>query len=97
MSDDDESTPALTLDHFTESRLRTFAEAADETHIPDQTLRRWAARGRFPVYRIPGERAARIDVAEVWAAVAAMPPRQGGQRPYGANARIVILSETTDQ
>lgn len=51
-------------------RLATIYRTADIYGVSHHTIRRHIKLGRFPVYRVPGQRAAVVDLDEVAAYMA---------------------------
>lgn len=73
-------------------RLATIAQAAKETGKSYETIRRHISLGYFPVYRVPGQRAALVDLDEVAAAYAELPASKV-RRSYGFAAARTLSDE----
>lgn len=74
--------------------LETIRESADAYGVSDQTIRYHISKGRIPVYRREGERAALVDPSEVAAALRAY--GRPGYRSYGPDADVRDLPGTAD-
>lgn len=83
-------------------RLVTIREAAAYCDRNQQTLRNWIAAGKLSVFLAPPRRAAYVDLSEIDRLLAERrrarqrKPRRATTRPYGQNARVVVLHRTTE-
>jgi hypothetical protein len=80
-------------------RYATIARAAQEHGVTHHTIRNWIGKGHFPVYRLPGQSAACVDLDEVAAALAKLPAAKArpGFGSFGPDAKVRDLSNIAEQ
>lgn len=67
--------------------------AAAEHGVSERTIRNYAAKGYFTLYRVEGRRGIQVDLHEVRRALRSLPSRQAiaGVGAYGPKARVVVV------
>jgi hypothetical protein len=80
-------------------RYATIARAATEHGVTHHTVRNWISKGYFPVYRLPGQVGACVDLDEVAAALARLPAAKArpGFGSFGPDAIVRDLSNVAEQ
>jgi excisionase family DNA binding protein len=72
--------------------LVTQEVAARKYHSSTRTIRHWIEDGRITAYKVPGERAVRVDLDEIDEVMPSTPQMRGGRPLFGPKAKIVVLA-----
>lgn len=75
-------------------RYVTQQQAADHFQVHVRTIRNWISKGLVTGYRLPGQRAVRVDLDEMLRAMRVIPTTlaRPGHKAFGPDARIVKVS-----
>ncbi|SNS11390.1 hypothetical protein SAMN05443665_100152 [Actinomadura meyerae] len=76
-------------------RFATLHRAAQESGKSYATIRNWIKAGSVPVYRLPGVKAACVDLNEVAAYIASKD--RAGYASFGPDAVVRDLSNVADE